>query len=267
MLLLLWRSSMSSVDPWLLGDGLRLCYLRSSVSMHGESDDSNGGDLLSRAQPHLVTAPPTLCADEVFGRMPLISIRHDADRVVVGVVDVNNDNESDEPSGSLDVDIRSRVKAQIAASFEHRREISNDVVSLARQFTVDDWRDVFLQLRSFAVPHLLRLCQLCADSEALFDAVLTHVLPIVANSCVLDSAADDDDSDDAPPLMLPNDVSLLLDSVARHSSLHRVPLVRLNTHALLEPLNLPANNNMRQLFRQRILQCSTAALVSGSRTL
>jgi hypothetical protein len=59
---------MSSVDPWLLGDGLRLCYLRSSVSMHGESDDSNGGDLLSRAQPHLVTAPPRSalmrCLDE-----------------------------------------------------------------------------------------------------------------------------------------------------------------------------------------------------------
>jgi hypothetical protein len=245
-------------DPWLLGDGLRLCYMRSSVSMHGESDS---GDLLSRAQTQLVTAPPTLTMDELLGRMPLIAVISDKATIVDSVRDEHDTDTGGLSAADADGEVRTRAKALLAASFEHRSDLSNDIVALARQFTVADWRDAFLQSRSFALPHLMRLCELCADSEALFDAVLTHVLPSVANSCVLD---DGDDAADVPAL--PHDVSLLLDAVARRSSLRRVPLAQLSTHALLQPLNAPtsgSNNCARQLFRQRILQCSVAASISG----
>jgi hypothetical protein len=230
------------------------------------STSSSNDDLLSRSTTHFVTAPPTLQLDEVLGAMPPFSI--DENQVVVYSQSDDNDNDDDGGGGHVgpddDDDLKHRVKSQIANSFETRGEISQDIIALVREFTLNDWRDALLLSRAFSVPHLLRLCQLCESCEALFDAILIHVLPMIANSCVLETAADLDDVEEtderAADLVLPADVSMLLDSVARFSSLRSVPLSQLNTHALLEPLNATASSapasNVRQLFRQRILQCS-----------
>lgn len=256
-------------DPWVLTDGLRLCYMRSSIALQPSTSSSNV-DLLSQSTTHFVTAPPTLQLDEVLGAMPPFSV--DSEKSII-VYDDDGDGHKDDDvdggrGGAEDDDLKQRVKSHIANSFETRAEISQDVIALVRDFSVNDWRDALLLSRAFSVLHLLRLCEVCESCEALFDAILIHVLPTIANSCVLETAADQDDFDDAlspalgADLVLPADVSLLLDSVARFSSLRSVPLSHLNTHALLEPLNAttpgssPASN-VRQLFRQRILQCST----------
>jgi hypothetical protein len=227
---------MISGDAWSL-DGFQLCYVRPSP--------------LDRdvAVRDLVTAPPTLHIDEL-GSLPLFTPSSDGE-CNVDCFEIK----SAPPIVAVPQRVASerleRVRAAVLASFDLHRDVARDVIALGCDLTVDEWRAVLPTPpnRSFGVARLCRLIEQCRPCEALCDAVLLSVLPKLALVCTLN----EDDDDPLSPVSLPPDVGALLGLLASHSSLKRIPLALLQSHALLEPLTHALSNGA--FFRQHMLTC------------
>jgi hypothetical protein len=230
-------------DPWAF-DGFHLCYVRPSP-LHQDDD--------SVAVRDLVTAPPTLHIDEL-GSWPLFTPSSSD----VGECNVHCFEIKSPPPPLVAVPQRvanerlERVRAAVLASFDLHRDVARDVIALGCDLTVDEWRAVLPTppSRSFGVARLCRLIEQCRPCEAICDAVLLSVLPKLALVCTLN---EDDDDDPLSPVSLPPDVGALLGLLASHSSLKRIPLALLQSHALLEPLTHALSNGA--FFRQHILTC------------